>query len=109
MIVSLFKQTSSAAPVAGIQGGGLAACGLTALWCMLQDTPFHTRISHRVFAPGPHKETGVFWPYKDLGDTLLLPTDLACFLGDASDEWIDTPHPPTPLGHKFPDATQWWG
>ena len=46
---------------------------------------------------GPTKKQVHFDLTKDLGDMLPLPDDLTCFLGDTTDEQIDTPHPPAPL------------
>ena len=39
---------------------------------------------------------------EDLGDTPPLPTDLACYLEDATDEQIDTSHPPVPSATSSP-------
>ena len=46
---------------------------------------------------GPTKKQVCFNLTKDLDKTLPLPADLACFLGDVTDEWIDGPCPPAPL------------
>ena len=51
---------------------------------------------------GPTKKHVHFELTQDLGYTLPLPDDLACYLGDPTDEWTNGPQLPDPLDTSSP-------
>ena len=55
-----------------------------------------------MFAIGPLQRKKVYVDLtKDMGETLPLPTNLDCFLGDGTYEQMNAPCPPAPLAMRF--------
>ena len=103
------EQTLSTAPAAGIQEEGVSRMQPDSTLMHTTGCPHSPPGSVTECLPqGPAKKQFSFDLTKDLGDTPLLPNDLAGFFRDAIEQ-IDAHHPICSLGHEFPEVTlQWW-
>ena len=103
MLALLFKEASSPAPAVGIQVEGVSRTWPESALMHAATCPHSLPGSTTECLPQGHTRKQVCFDLtEDLGSALLLPTDLAHFLGDTTDKHVDTPHPPAPSAMSSP-------